>query len=225
MMAPIKGMAEEVRQQRKPVSKDNPLLALETMTSSWITTWLDSYRLARDAMTEAAFLATYGSPLLQAFVGQAGSGTQDRHHIERDLGREAASAAARLDIESLFEQGGVVEAILRALVYVRASTGSVDERGFGMLKAARSARPAEERLHLADIKKLIREQYLVVRLDEERAIRALPLLLAGNNDRPAAFDVVRRVADATGALSEDEARRLERVQALFLGRTVTEAAE
>jgi hypothetical protein len=225
MMAPVKNMAEQVRQQRKPVSKDNPLLALETMTSHWITTWLDSYRLARDAVAEAAFLTTYGSPLLQAFAGQSGSGAQDRHHIERDLSREAAAASARVDIESLFERGGVIEAIMRALVYVRAATGAVDERGFGMLKAARAARPAEERLHLADLKKLIREQYLVVRLDEERAIRALPLLLSGNNDRPAAFDVVRRVAAATGPLSEDEARRLQRVKTLFLGGTLTEAAE
>ena len=226
MMAPVKGMAEAVRQQRKPVSKDNPLLAMETMASTWITSWLESYRVARDAMTEAAFLATYGSPLLQAFVGQAGSAAQDRHHIERDLGREAATAAARVDIEGLFERGGVIEAIMRALVYVRASTGSVDERGFGMLKAARAARPTEERLHLADLKKLIRDQYLVVRLDEERAIRALPLLLAGNNDRQAAFDVVRRVAGAAGPLSDEETRRLQRVQTLFLGGTaLTEAAE
>jgi pimeloyl-ACP methyl ester carboxylesterase len=225
MMAPVKGIAEDVRRQRKPVGKDNPLLALETMTSSWITTWLDSYRLARDAMTEATFLATYGSPLLQAFAGQTGSAAQNRHHIERDLNREAAAASARVEIESLFERGGVIEAIMRALVYVRAATGTVDERGFGMLKAARAARPAEERLHLADLKKLIREQYLVVRLDEARAIRALPLLLAGNNDRQAAFDVVRRVAVATGPLSEDEARRLHRVQTLFLGGSLTEAAE
>lgn len=225
VMAPVKGMAETVRQQRKPVSPDNPLLALESMASTWITSWLDSYRLARDAMTEAAFLGVYGSPLLQAFVGQAGSATHDRHHIERDLVREATAASARVGIEGLFEKGGPIEAIMRALVYVRASTGSVDERGFGMLKAVRAARPPEERLHLAEIKKLIREQYLVVRLDAERAIRALPQLLAGG-DRQAAFDLVRRVVGATGPLSGEEARRLQRVQTLLLGGVpLTEAAE
>ena len=227
MMAPIKGRAEDMRQHRKPVSKDNPLMAMETAASSWITSWLDSYRIARDAMTEAAFLGVYGSPLLQAFAGQVGSGANDRHHVERDLGREAAAAASRIDIEGLFEQGGLLEAIMRALVYVRASTGSVDERGFGLLKAARAMRPPEERQHLAEIKKLIRDQYLVVRLDEERAIRALPRLVAADGgDRQGAFDLVRRVAEATGALSGDEARRLHRVQTLFLGEApLTKAAE
>src|SRR5262249_34659239 len=45
LMAPIKGLAEEVRRQRTPVSKDNPLLALETMASSWIASSLDNWRL------------------------------------------------------------------------------------------------------------------------------------------------------------------------------------
>jgi len=53
----------------------------------------------------------------------------------------------------------------------------------------------------------------------------LPILLAGANDRPAAFDIVRRVAAARGTLSEIEAQRLNRVQALFLGEApLTEAA-
>ena len=68
---------------------------------------------------------------------------------------------------------------------------------------------------------------LRAQLDEERAIRALPQLLTGNNDRQAAFDLVRQVATASGPLNGDEARRLQRVQALFLGggTPLTEAAE
>ena len=94
-----------------------------------------------------------------------------------------------------------------------------------MLQAIRAMRPPSERLHLAEIKRLFREQFQLVRLDEERAIRALPILLAGANDRPAAFDIVRRVAAARGTLSEIEAQRLNRVQALFLGEApLTEAA-
>jgi hypothetical protein len=107
---------------------------------------------------------------------------------------------------------------VRALVYIRATTGSVDERGFGALQAIRALRPASERLHLPKLKTLIREQYLLVRLDEERALRALPSLLqATDEDRRAAFDIVRRIAGGKGASSEAEARRLNRVQTLFLG--------
>jgi Protein of unknown function (DUF3141) len=58
-------MAAEARANRKPASPDNPFLAVEKAGSEWITTCLKSWGEARDAMTEATFLNTYGSPLLQ----------------------------------------------------------------------------------------------------------------------------------------------------------------
>ncbi|WP_428670336.1 DUF3141 domain-containing protein [Reyranella sp.] len=218
LMEPIKKMAEDVRKDRAPVSPNNPLLALESVTSHWISAWLDSFRLARDSMTEAAFVTVYGSPLLQAAVG-LGAGASDPHpNIERDLAREAATAHSRAELETLFEKGGLIEAVVRALVYIRVATGSIDERGFGALQAIRAMRPPTERLHMPDLKKVIREQYLLVRLDEERAVRALPALLqATDEERRAAFDIVRRIAAARGALGEVEAGRLHRVQTLFLG--------
>ena len=63
------GESEAVRADRKPVAENNPLLTMERVASTWMSTCWESYRLARDAMTEAMFLATYGSPLLQASLG------------------------------------------------------------------------------------------------------------------------------------------------------------
>ena len=68
-MQPVKALAESVRASRQPVSADNPLLAMEQATSSWITSCLEAFGEFRDAMTEAVFLNTYGSPWLQALVG------------------------------------------------------------------------------------------------------------------------------------------------------------
>lgn len=217
-MEPIGKMAESIRKERAPVSPGNPLLAMEAVASSWISAWLDSCRMVRDTMTEAAFVTAYGSPLLQAAVG-LGAGEADMPpNIERDLAREAAVATSRAALEALFEKGGLAEAVVRALVYVRATTGGVDERGFGALQAIRAIRPPTERLHLPELKRLIREQYLLVRSDGERAIRALPALLkASDDERRAAFDIVRRIVVAKGALSDAETRRLTRIQTLFLG--------
>ena len=69
LMQPVKALADAVRAARQPVSADNPLLAMERATSSWITSCLETFGEFRDAMTEAVFLNTYGSPLLQALVG------------------------------------------------------------------------------------------------------------------------------------------------------------
>ena len=40
IMQPVKALAETVRASRKPVSADNPFLAMERATSTWITSCL-----------------------------------------------------------------------------------------------------------------------------------------------------------------------------------------
>jgi len=90
LMLPVKTLAESVRSARQPVAANNPLLAIERAISSQITTWLAAYGDARDTLTEAMFLSTYGSPLLQAMVGLGPQTPTAPRHIERDLVREAA---------------------------------------------------------------------------------------------------------------------------------------
>ena len=213
-MQPVKALAESVRTARQPVSEDNPLLALERATSSWITTCLQSFGEFRDAMTEAVFLNTYGSPWLQALVGLGAEATP--HRVERDVFREASVARRRAELEHHFEVGGPEEAGLRALIYIRLPEGRVDERGFSVLRLVRASRPVARRRTLAQIKEIIREQYLLVRLDEERAIDALPILLGTDAaERKAVLDIVHQVLAASGVLSGEAKRRLARVEALF----------
>ena len=147
-MSAIKPLAEQVRANRKPVSADNPLLAAEKQASSWITAALENWGEMRDTMTEAFFLTTYGSPLLQAMVGLGAPGDETPHRIERDLVREAAAAELRVGLDRKFEEGGVEEAVLRALIYVRRPEGGFDERGYRMLKNIRESRKSNERLSL-----------------------------------------------------------------------------
>jgi hypothetical protein len=215
-MQAVKPLAESVRAQRKPAGRDNPLLAMEQAASSWITSCLQAYGETRDAMTEALFLTTYGSPLLQALVGLGPHRPASPHHIERDLARETAEARLRAELERRFEVGHVEEALLRALIYIRLPEGIVDERGFAVLKMIRASRPPGKRLSVARIKEMVREQFLLVLLDEERAISAIPTLLGPDAaERRAALDVLHRVIEARGAMREEGRRRLERVEALL----------
>jgi hypothetical protein len=215
IMQPVKALAESVRAARKPVSADNPLLAIEHATSRWITSCLEAYGEFRDRMTETIFLNTYGSPLLQAMVGLGAQQTAPQH-AERDLLREAREAQLRAELEQRFEAGELEEAVLRALIYIRLAEGSVDERGFAMLKQIRASRPAAKRISLARFKEMLREQYLLVRLDEERALRTLPKLL-GDDDvaRKTALDVLDRVLAARGDLSDEASRRRAHIETLF----------
>jgi hypothetical protein len=112
--------------------------------------------------------------------------------------------------------GDPVEAALRALIYIRLPDGSIDERGLNMLKLIRASRPADKRASMVRLKEMMRQQFMLVRLDQERAIAALPKLLGADaNERKATLDVLRRVLSARGAMSAEGKRRLERVEALF----------
>ncbi len=102
-MTAVKPLAEKVRAGRRPVSADNPLLAMEKQASSWITSALESWGDVRDSMTEAFFLTTYGSPLLQAMVGlgspamalSAGSSATLRAKSPQPKCGRASSASSR----------------------------------------------------------------------------------------------------------------------------------
>src|SRR5262245_23163263 len=168
-MQTVKALAEQVRAARKPVTANNPLRGLEEATSDWITTCWENYRVVRDAMTEAAFLGTYGSPILQAMVGLGTPGPSTERRINRDLASEIAAARQQTELERRFDVGGLPEAIVRSVIHVRLPEGRVDERGFAALQALRRAQPANRRLTFGEVKALFREQYLLVRLDEERA--------------------------------------------------------
>ena len=219
-MQPVKALAESVRAARQPVAADNPLLEMERTMSSWITSCLNSYGEFRDTMTEQMFLNTYGSPLLQSLVGLGAQSTQVPRHIERDLARETAQAELRAELEHKFDVGQMEDAVLRALIYIRLPERSIDERGFAVLKLIRESRPVSKRISLARFKEMVREQFLLVCLDEERAVNTLPALLGADAaEHKAALDVLRRVLAARGALSDEGKRRQARIEALFGAKT------
>jgi hypothetical protein len=183
-----------------------------------ITSGFELWGKARDAATEAFFFNTYGSPILQALVGLRAGETLVSRRIGRDVAREAAAKATAVHLEQRIDQGGLTEAAVRALIYVRLPEGKVDERGFAALKLISGELPPAKRLGFTRFKDIVKEQYLILLLDPERAIAALPKLLPSNRRQcEEALALVRRVLSARGALPEESRRRLERIEAMFAG--------
>ena len=68
------------------------------------------------------------------------------------------------------------------------------------------------------MKQVLADQFLLVQWDTERAIQALPDLLANEPElRTAALAALHRVLKASGQMSDEGKRRLARVEALFSG--------
>ena len=94
----------------------------------------------------------------------------------------------------------------------------VDERGFAALQKIAVELPAAQRTGLRRFKEVVRDQFLILRLDEERAIAALPKLLPGDRRaRETALGLIRRIIESSCTLSEEGGRRLKLVEVLFDG--------
>jgi hypothetical protein len=216
LMQPVKAMAAEARGRRRPVSADNPFLAWEKAVSHWITTSLQSWGEVRDTLTEAAFLNAYGSPLLQTMVGLNAEPNAVTRRIGRDIARESAAAELHDELEQRFEVGGVDEGALRALVYIRSPSGSADERGYRLLKSMRTSRKANKRLTIDQFREMLRGQFQLVRMDEERAVKVLPKLIhPGEPESDAALEALRQLIAAPGTVKKEEKARVIRIEKLL----------
>jgi pimeloyl-ACP methyl ester carboxylesterase len=213
-MTTVKSAAEEIEENRKPVSKDNPFLAFQEQMSRQIVQMLDSWRDSQEALSEAVFLNVYGSPALQAAVGVDPASEPSRRR-EMSAEHRAMLEQRTAELKSRIEEGGLPEAALRGLLYVGSARGMVDERSIEALRQVRREHTGP-RLTLSEFKMLVREQFFMLLLDQERALAAIPKLLPGDVDRQrAVFAAMREVLSASEEITGERARRLQRIAVLF----------
>jgi len=214
LMGPVKQMAETVREQRAEVGEGNPFLAMQVAVSKQIIQGLDSFRDMRDKFAEQMFFAVYGSPVVQAACGIEPDQTnlrkagKSRLHHEL-LERRIAELRAKIAV------GGLREALARALIYVGKERGGLDERGFEAVRRLR-AEQGHARLSLAEFKTLIREQFLMLLIDEEAALSAIPSLLREESgDRSKVLAQLKDVLSVRQELTPLEQQRFRRIAQLF----------
>ncbi len=134
MMAMLKPMIDWTREHRSPAPADNPYVALQDNLSQQIIAALDHWRDAHDASAEQVFFAIYGSPVLQAALGIDPASTQPLRKSGKNPLHQELLQERIADLKARIPTGGVREATIRALLYVGTVRGSVDERGFEMVR-------------------------------------------------------------------------------------------
>jgi hypothetical protein len=215
-MAALAPLADAIRTDRRPVSPSNPLLQIERLASDWIGTSFKLWGETRDAVVEQAFLALYSSPFLQSLAGLTAENAQRHCRMERDVEREAIWKQAHAELESAVDRGGVVEAFVRSLMYIAEPAGRVDDRGYAALQEVGRMLPPKDRPGFVRFKEIVRQQFLILSLDEERAIRALPRLAVSSEDRRLVLEGLQRLLTIRRpALKEVQQRRYDRVETLL----------
>ncbi|QAU45687.1 TerB family tellurite resistance protein [Bradyrhizobium guangzhouense] len=214
LMATVKSAAEEIEDNRKPVSKDNPFLALQERMSKQIVRALDSWRDAAEALSETIFLNVYGSPAVQAALGVDPKSEPSRRR-EMSAEHQAMLAARIAELKSRIGEGGPREAAIRSLLYIGSARGMVDERSIEALRRVRRDYGGA-RMPLPEFKTLVREQFFMLLLDQEGALAAIPRLLPDDiNQRRTLIAAMREVLSASGEITGERASRLQRVATLL----------
>lgn len=212
LMNSVRLWADHARRNRAPVDPDNPFWQAQELMSDGIARSLKSWGDMRDQAVENWFLATYGNPMLQALMGQKAQDGPPRQNPGLDPEHRAFVKKRVQQLTDDMEEGGLKEAVIRALIYIHMPDGAADERRFEIVNKLR----ADDTHSLQEFKDAVRQQFLMLTIDEDRAMATLPALLIGQDDKlPAALAAIRKIATTGDPLSEPSQARLSHVEALF----------
>jgi pimeloyl-ACP methyl ester carboxylesterase len=213
-MGQVSSVAEDVRENRQPVSKDNAFWQTQESFGKAIEGSLKAYGEMGERFVEALFHSIYGSPLLQSLVGLKASDASPRSRPGIDAVYRAFIARRLDELRKSVPEGGPREAAIRALLYIRIPEGVADERGFRLLQRMREE--AGIGLTLKEFKKLVRDQFFTLLLDERRAVDAIPAMLARDPELASRMTLVlRRLIEVVGVESPEGKARLREMEKLF----------
>jgi pimeloyl-ACP methyl ester carboxylesterase len=214
--------AEQVRANRQPVAAGNMFLQWEKNFSEWMELGLEAFRQWRDMLVEQTFFMVYQQPWLQALLGLQATDGEPRKHPGRDSDRIAFIQSSIEELKARMDKGGPAVAAVRAILYVIMPEKVADERSFEVLRRLRAAQVVT--WSLAEFKEFLREQLLMLRLDEKRAIELIPEILKGHESEGAQmFDYVHKVVTAAGPLHEEGQKRLAQMERIFVGKSFDKA--
>ena len=215
LMAPVAEAAQWVKDHRAPAASDNLFLQWQTLFAEGITQCLNAFRDWRDMMIEQTFFGIYGNPWLQAMLGLKASDDPPRRSPGLEPDHLELIERRKAELLGAMDRGGTREAVIRGLIYVRMPEGAADERGFEMIRRIRDEHDPD--LSLSAFKAIVREQFFMVLLDQQWAREAMASLLKGHQDEgPALFAMIERIAAASGPLSHKAQQRLKEIKPLFI---------
>ena len=223
LMASVAASADQVRKNRKPVAADDPFLAMQERMSEHIVTALDGWRRVTETIAEQTFLTVYGSQALQTALGIDPASTRPLRKAAKNPLHHKLLENRIAELKSRIAVGGVREATIRSLLYIAMPRGGVDERGFEM---ARQLRKEHGGVPLAEFKALVREQFVMLLIDQTAALAAISSMLPPDKEiRQKALEVIKKVLTARGELSAEDNKRLGEIVRLFQSDIQREATE
>ncbi len=208
-MAPVAGWAEQVRAERQPARPDNLFLQAEHHLSDLIENGLNHFRDVRDLAVETAFYAGY-LPLLWALREEIDLALQTHDRVRRERAQKSQLWMEQ-DLRPRLGEGGLPAAALRILLYfARKRTAHYAQR-FRLAERALKHLPAVAQLSPRTLRAILREQSLMLSVDESAAMAALPQMVPDAEDRHIMLDSIESLVEEIGGVDTADMERVKTI--------------
>lgn len=218
-MAQVPALAEAVKAERKPVSRDNPFLLAEQLMVDMVETSLNMVTAWREAVQELTFFTLWGSPTGINY------GIPRNRHRTRKRPEDLVSLPAVQNMLARMAEGGFAEGLLRILILLANTRADVRHD-----RLARSAEILSETAPFNEMPselrvRKIQEQTVIVEYGGDLAIETLPQLLSTNADRSRALDTARYVLGDAKEMQAATRAMIERIEGLLVPIAADAAAQ
>ncbi len=192
LVAPIKVLAEEVKNNRQSTLDDNPFVAVEKVYSKWFEISLNLFRDLRDQNQEYLFKSLFDNPLTTPFFGKLKPEEKVMVHEHEESNHESELIRLR----RLSEKGGFVEACIRVMTAVAGLDRIIDVREFQVVEQIIQNNDKLKILTPGEFKIIALEQANILAAMPQQAIRALRLMPLSQEERTDIIRIAEMVAKA-----------------------------
>ena len=196
LLAGLPALADSVRDERRPLDKDNPFVPMEHAWADMVAQWWDGVRDFQAFCIEMGFNWFYGAPPVKALGEKKIMRISDTP--QEDL-RSLAHVQNALD---RIEVGSFAEAVIRMLILLARSRREVRrphlERSYHILNTEEpfaSMKPKHRT-------RIIHRESLIAAFEPEAALTALPKLLRTEEERQRAIELCWQIAGPREEMAE-----------------------
>jgi len=208
MIWPLAAMAPAVKAARKPVGEENPFRKIEEMGSEWITASWNLYRDMRDATSESAFFHIYGSMIALGAAGDVKPGQPvEAKPDPRELPFVKEALAA-------IEKGGYPEALARIGALLGQYAGPIPLERLALTDEIIRSDKVLSKISEDEGRRLRSEAGVMVLMEPERTLKAIPALLSRKEDRERVVQILEPCMSMEG-ITKEQRVMLDRINALL----------
>ncbi|EGK15406.1 DUF3141 domain-containing protein [Psychrobacter sanguinis] len=191
----------------EPIDQDNVFLKIEKMFMDSLSMTLDFWGDLQDKYTESMFFTIWTLPWLR----QYGNKELSRRLLDKNALRDLPKVD---EVLAKISQGGYPEALIRMLILANiVADNNIDRNQLVRLTEVVTKQPPFKDLTHSDLAKIIENQTLMVRFDENKSIDALTTLLKDKSERIQAFkQVVYVVGEEKNTLNPETINMLNRLK-------------